>query len=109
MLLIWQFLLGFRGAVSTVLPDLTWVVDLHKKLGQFGVPVILLHPVFIGVYYAAQRGTNIYALDLTGTFSWLVLLGMLTQAVIAFVVLTSVVLRDRLGFYPWLYTTCRPT
>lgn len=28
----------------------------------------------------------------------------MTLAVIAFVVLTSVLLRDRLGFYPWLYT-----
>ena len=51
MLLIWQFFLGFRGAVSSILPDLTWVVELHKKVGQYGVLVILLHPVFIALYY----------------------------------------------------------
>ena len=59
VLLIWQFLLGFRGAISSFLPDLNWVVDVHKKLGQFGVPIILLHPVFIALYYAEKEGTNI--------------------------------------------------
>lgn len=104
MLLIWQFLLGFRGVVSSVFPDLTWVVELHKWLGQFGVPIIALHPIFIGLYYGATEGTNIYALDLGDPFSQWVLLGMITLGVIAFVVVTSVFFRDRLGFYPWLYT-----
>lgn len=104
MLLLWQFLLGFRGVVSSILPDLTWVVDLHKKLGQFGVPIILLHPVFIGLYYLQHRDQNIFWLDLGTTFSQLVLLGMVTLAVIAFVVLSSVLLRGRIGFYRWLYT-----
>lgn len=104
MLLLWQFLLGFRGAVSSVLPDLSWVVDLHQRLGQFGVPIILLHPVFIGIYYAQQRQENIYALDLTTQFSQLVLLGIITLALVAAIILVSVLLKDRLGFYPWLYT-----
>lgn len=104
MLLVWQFLLGFRGAVSSVLPDLTWVVDLHKKLGMYGVPVLLLHPVFIGVYYAMEEDRNIFALDLDTAFSRGVLLGMLALALVAIVVLVSVLLKDRLGFYPWLYS-----
>ncbi|WP_232547980.1 ferric reductase-like transmembrane domain-containing protein [Propioniciclava soli] len=104
MLLIWQFILGFRGALSSFFPDLTWIVELHKTLGQWGVPIILLHPVFIGLYYLETRGQNIYALDLGDSFSQLVLLGMVTLAVIAFVVVTSVWFRGRLGFYPWLYT-----
>lgn len=104
MFLIWQFLLGFRGAISAVFPDLTWVIGLHKKLGQFGVPIVLLHPVFIGLYYAEVHGTNIFRLDLGGSFSWLVLMGMVALALIAFVVIASVFFRDKLGFYPWLYT-----
>lgn len=104
VLLVWQFFLGFRGAVSSVFPDLSWVVDLHKALGKFGVPIILLHPVFIGLYYLESRGTNIYALELDGTFSQLVLVGMVLLGIIAFIVITSAFLRERLGFYPWLYT-----
>lgn len=104
MFLVWQFLLGFRGAVSSVFPDLTWVVGAHKKLGQFGVPLILLHPVFIGLYYAEVHDTNIFWLDLRRGFSQLVLLGMVTLALVAFIVITSAFFRDKLGFYPWLYT-----
>lgn len=104
MLMIWQFLLGFRGLVSTVIADLSWVTKLHKVLGQYGVPIILLHPIFIGLYYAETRDTNIFALDLGEPFSVLVLVGMVTLAVVAFVVITSAFLRERLGFYPWLYT-----
>ncbi|MDO5535575.1 MAG: ferric reductase-like transmembrane domain-containing protein, partial [Propionibacteriaceae bacterium] len=104
MLLVWQILLGFRGLVSSVLPDLTWVVSVHKALGQFGVPIIVLHPVFIGLYYLAKEERNIYALDLGRPFDQFVLLGMVTLALIAFVIITSAFFRDKLGFYPWLYT-----
>lgn len=104
MLMVWQFLLGFRGAVSAVFPDLTWVVNLHKRLGQFGLPIILLHPIFIGLYYLEVEGTNIYALDLADGFSQWVLVGMVTLGVVAFVYVTSAFWRDTLGFHPWLYT-----
>jgi predicted ferric reductase len=104
MLLIWQFFLGFRGAVSSIFPDLSWVVDLHKALGQYGVLVILLHPIFIGLYYADLEGINIYALDLGQDFSQLVLLGMVLLGLIAFIAISSAFFRGRLGFYRWLYT-----
>ena len=104
LLLIWQFLLGFRGVVSAVLPDPSWVIDLHKKLGQFGVPIILLHPVFIGLYYAQERGINIYDLDLTTSFSQLVLLGIVMIALIAFIIISSVWARERMGFRRWFAT-----
>ena len=103
LFMVWQFLLGFRGAVSSVLPDLSFVVDVHKQLGQFGVPLVLLHPVFIGLYYVATEGQNIYALDLGTPFSWFVLLGMVLLALVAAVVVTSL-LRERLGFRRWLTT-----
>ncbi|HHW84289.1 MAG TPA: hypothetical protein GX743_10865 [Actinomycetales bacterium] len=104
MLMIWQFLLGFRGLASELVPDLSWVTKVHAVLGQYGVPTVLLHPVFIGLYYAETRGQNIFALDLSEPFSVLVLLGMVMLAVVAFVIVTSAFLRERLGFYPWLYT-----
>lgn len=104
MLMIWQFLLGFRGLVSMILPDLSWVANLHKQLGRFGVPIIILHPVFIGLYYAATRDTNIFALDLADPFSVLVLLGMIMLAVVALLFITSAFGRGKMSFYHWLYT-----
>lgn len=104
MFMIWQFLLGFRGVISRIIPDLAWVATVHKLLGQYGVPLILLHPIFIGLYYAEANDTNIFALDLSDGFSQLVLLGIVTLAIVAFIVITSAFLRGKLGFYPWLYT-----
>ena len=103
MFLIWQFLLGFRGAVSPVLPDLAWVGIVHQRLGQFGVPIIVLHPVFIGLYCLETRGQNIFALEMSDPFSQRVLLGMLALAVVGFIIVTSLV-RSKMGFYRWLCT-----
>ncbi|MFP4377323.1 MAG: ferric reductase-like transmembrane domain-containing protein [Spirochaetales bacterium] len=104
MFMIWQFFLGFRGVVSSIFPDLSWVVDLHKALGMYGVPIILLHPVFIGLYYLELRGTNIYDLQLDSGFSQFVLLGIVLLGLIAFITISSAFFRQKMGFYRWLYT-----
>ncbi len=104
MFLIWQFFLGFRGAVSSLFPDLSWVVDVHKALGQYGVLVIPLHPIFIGLYYLRLHDINIYRLDLETAFSQWVLLGMILLGLIAFIVVSSAFFRQKMGFYRWLYT-----
>ncbi|MFP4383607.1 MAG: hypothetical protein ACLFSE_06135, partial [Spirochaetia bacterium] len=104
MLLLWQFFLGFRGAVSRIIIDLTWVVDLHKKLGQYGTLVIPLHPVFIGLFYYRSYQLNVYDLDLGTRFSQLVLLGIILLSIIAFIVISSAFFRQKTGFYTWFYT-----
>ena len=104
MFLIWQYFLGFRGAVSALFPDLSWVVELHKKLGQYGMLVIPLHPIFIGLYYLRRHEWNIYDLDLQSDFSRWVLLGIILLGLIAFIVVTSAFFRKSMGFYRWFYT-----
>lgn len=104
MFLLWQFVLGFRGALSSIFPDLSWVVDLHKQLGQYATLIIPLHPIFIGIYYLEIYDTNIYAMDLGSPFSRGVLLGMVLLGIIAFVVVSSAFFRQKMGFYRWLYT-----
>lgn len=104
MFLIWQYFLGFRGTISALLPDLSWVVELHKKLGQYGMLVIPLHPIFIGLYYFRLYEMNIYDLDLQTDFSRWVLLGIILLGVIAFIVITSAFFRQSMGFYRWFYT-----
>ena len=104
MFLIWQYFLGFRGTISALLPDLSWVVELHKKLGQYGMLVIPLHPIFIGLYYFRHYELNIYDLDLQTDFSRWVLLGMILLGIIAFIVITSAFFRQSMGFYRWFYT-----
>ncbi len=104
MFLLWQFFLGFRGAIAAILPDLSWLVELHKKLGQFGTLIIPLHPIFIGIYYLEVFDRNVYDIDLASPYSRAVLLGMVLLGVIAFVVISSAFFRNKMGFYQWFYT-----
>ncbi len=104
MFLLWQFFLGFRGAVAAILPDLSWLVELHKKLGQFGTLIIPLHPIFIGIYYLEVFDRNVYDIDLASPYSRAVLLGMVLLGIIAFVVISSAFFRNKMGFYQWFYT-----
>jgi predicted ferric reductase len=104
MFLIWQFFLGFRGIISKIYPDLSWVVELHKFLGKYGMLLIPLHPVFIGLYYIEKFNVDIYSINLEEAFSQYVLLGIVLAAIIIFIVITSAFLREKLGFWNWFYT-----
>lgn len=101
ILILWQVLLGFRGAVSRVLPDLPWVVSVHKRLGTYGTLLILLHPVFISLYYAEKYGTNLFAIAPSRPFDRYVVLGILAFLVLAALAVTSVPLRSQFTFRAW--------
>lgn len=101
ILILWQVLLGFRGAVSRVLSDLPWVVSVHKKLGTYGTLLILLHPIFITLYYAGKYGTNLLEISPSRPFDRYVVLGILALLVLAALALTSVPFRARFSFRAW--------
>lgn len=97
VLVIWQFLLGFRGAASRVLIDLLWVIDVHKFIGKYLVPLILLHPVFITIYYLVKYDVNL--LLLVGRPY--IAMGYAALAIFVLVVITSIWLRSRLSMLTW--------
>lgn len=101
VLFAWQFLLGFRGAVSKVADDLIWVVNLHKRLGQAACLLILLHPVFISLYYRIKFDQNLFLFSASSAFDWFVLAGIAALAIVAVIYLTSVPLRRRLSSVSW--------
>jgi predicted ferric reductase len=85
----WQLLLGFRGAVARLMPDLLWSLHLHKKIGTWLLLLIVLHPVFISVYYLDKFGRNLFALELSSPFDSYVLLGIIALAVLLLVIVSS--------------------
>jgi predicted ferric reductase len=101
VLLIWQFLLGFRGVVSGILQDLIWVLDLNKRLGRWSLLLISLHPVFIGLYYLEKYDRNVFLLELQTGFSRFVLLGILAFALLILMYATSLPLRNRIRNGAW--------
>ncbi|NLX03612.1 MAG: hypothetical protein GXY33_00555 [Phycisphaerae bacterium] len=101
MLLVWQFLLGFRGAVGWLVPDLLWLIDLHKALGACAIPLILLHPIFITIYYARRFGLNVFSFEAGAAFAAYVALGVFALLLVAFIVVTSLFLRSRMDAHTW--------
>lgn len=101
VLFVWQFVLGFRGAVSSVVKDLIWVVDLHKRLGKLASMLILLHPVFITLYYLGTGEPNPLLLNLRTTLGIAGVLGFVALAIVALLYVTSVSIRARLRKSTW--------
>src|SRR5690606_24427927 len=51
MFFFWQIVIGTRRIMAKFIPDLAWLITLHKKLGRYGSLLVFLHPTFITVYY----------------------------------------------------------
>jgi len=101
VLLAWQLLLGFRGAVPWLMTDLIWVIELHKKLGVLAAVLILFHPVFISLYYLDTYGFVPLVWQFDADFDTWVMLGQIALVVLLVVALTSVWFRSRLTFSTW--------
>jgi predicted ferric reductase len=101
VLLAWQFLLGFRQAVGNVARDLLWVLSLHKSVGRYALFLIVLHPLFIALYYLEKKGTNPLKLEGGWPFPAYTLLGFVAFFLFLVIVVTSVFLRRRLSLRTW--------
>ncbi len=101
VLLMWQFVLGYRPFSSRLMPDLRWGFVLHRTVGIIGLALVALHAVFITFSYVWAGEGNPWLLDAGSFFSWMVLAGILAFAAMAVVVLTSTLLRARLARRTW--------
>lgn len=105
MLLFWQFLLGYRQAVARwVTPDYIWAIGLHKAIGTAAPALVLLHPVFIALYYRDKHNQWLFGGDLPPRLAAYVLLGIVAFAVLCGIVATSTLVRKRIGKDPWYLT-----
>jgi predicted ferric reductase len=103
VLLLWQVILGFRGLSSRLTDDIIWMIELHKKLGLWGALLILLHPMFITFYYLGKFDQNPWLLPRQAGFNAFVVVGMAALSVLAVIVLTSVMWRDRMSYRTWYF------
>jgi len=101
MLLVWQFLLGFRQIVGKAMRDLLWVLGLHKIIGRYALCLVALHPVFITLYYLERKGVNPLLLQGGASLWTFVLLGQIALALFLLVVVTSVFVRRYLDTGTW--------
>jgi predicted ferric reductase len=100
-LFAWQFLIGFRQAAPYVVTDFIWSMDLHKKLGQCASILILLHPIFITLYYLEKEDINPLTITIATSFDAYVMLGQIALIIIFILFTTSVVFRKYMSFDSW--------
>jgi predicted ferric reductase len=91
VLMFWQFVLGFRGAVARMLPDLIWILGLHKKIGSYILlPLILLHPVFITLYYLEKHDKAVLSRTIRSSFDIFVWLGIFALALLVLIIVSGI-------------------
>jgi predicted ferric reductase len=100
-LFAWQFLIGFRQAVPYLITDFVWAMDWHKKLGQFASILILLHPIFITLYYLERDNINPLTITIATSFDAYVMVGQLALIMIFVIFTTSVIFRKYMSFDSW--------
>jgi predicted ferric reductase len=104
MLIAWQFLLGFRGFAGKMLPDLLWILDVHKKIGRYILFLVALHPIFITLYYIEKNNPNPLLLQGGAQLAGWVAVGMAAFLIFLFIVVVSVFWRDKISYTAWYNT-----
>lgn len=105
VLLVWQFLLGYRRPLARwVTVDYLWTVQWHKRLGVVAFLLILLHPVFITPYYLAKYDLWLFWGNLPRPHNVLVPCGIIGLLALLTIVLTSTLFRGRLSRRAWYGT-----
>jgi len=103
MLMFWQVLLGFRGAVSRFVPDLIWVLGLHRKIGTYLPLLIVLHPVFITLYYLDKYDWNLFSLNISLSFDVFVLIGIVSLALLVVIIISSLFRPSFRSYSTWYF------
>lgn len=101
ILILWQFLLGFRQVFGKIIRDLLWVFRVHQVIGKYVLFIILLHPIFITLYYFEEKGINLLVPMADSSFYTYVLTGKVAILLFLVIVLTSIFLRNKLGHTLW--------
>lgn len=101
--MMWQFVLGTRYIAQKISPDVLWLNKIHKNLGIYGTLFVFIHP-FIQMYVQAE---NLAFVLLPGSletdFDRHVAFGRMALFMVAFIWITSAVLRKKIAFRPWKY------
>lgn len=102
VLLLWMCILGTKTVTTLVFKDIAPVLEIHKWIGKYATPMILLHPILITI----SRGESWFYSILPNISSLTdrhILLGQISLALLFFTWFVSAYLREKIGFRPWKY------
>ncbi len=100
VLLMWQFVLGFRSVVGLVTPDLLRFNRVHRWLGASGVVFVTAHPTLL-LLASGESPVHFFALRISDRADIVISLGKIAIVLLAVTWVSSVAARHRLGFRWW--------
>jgi 3-phenylpropionate/trans-cinnamate dioxygenase ferredoxin reductase subunit len=101
VLLIWQCLIGCRVIGGKLARDFIGLLNGHQSIGKYVLFLILLHPIFITLYYLEKKQINPFSLSVGLPFDLYVVLGITALIILFLVVVTSVFFRTKMSFPSW--------
>jgi len=101
-LFLWEMLLGVRFLTAYISSDITYINRVHSFIGKYSIILILLHP-FLEMFSYVQNLLWIFLPSLKSYLEVQISFGRL--AVLAYLViwLSSVLIRKKMSYRPWLY------
>ncbi|MEP7104108.1 MAG: ferric reductase-like transmembrane domain-containing protein [Candidatus Dojkabacteria bacterium] len=102
VLLNWQFILGIKPLSAIFTMDVVATNKLHKWFGMYGLLLIFMHPILVGIEYLTNRGTNILTtLSFETPTDVRIAFGKAAITIIVTTWLTSYVARKYFSFRTW--------
>ncbi len=101
VILLWEYLLSIRPVIGKFIPNIPWLINLHKNFGIYGFILILVHPILITIYYLNSRGINLIHLDISRIQDVYKDIGFIALCLLAVIWLTSALLRGKMTFRLW--------
>jgi predicted ferric reductase len=102
VLLLWQFVLGTRSVSALVHKDQAWALGIHKKIGIYGIALVLTHPLLIAYSYS-ENLLYLFWGGLENEFAQHVAFGRIAFLIFLMIWFTSAILRAKIGYRPWKY------
>lgn len=100
VLLMWQYLLGFRLFAGYFTDDFVWVNNIHKQFGIWGFLFIALHPIIMLFGYG-QFWFNLIFPPVFTPREIFISLGKVAFFLLTIIWITSALFRKRLPFRFW--------
>lgn len=100
VLLFWQFVTGVRGITARFIPDLPWLMEVHKFTAKLGLILIVMHWLLVWAYQYF-RGFSLSFIGFSSAREVYISIGIFALLIMALIVATSLFFRSRIGYRTW--------
>ncbi len=101
IMILWSIILGSKPLARLISSDYVELNKTHRFLGKYGILFALIHP-FLEMFSYLENISWVITPSLATEFDFHISLGRLTLLVFLIIWLSSITLRSKLKYRPWL-------